>query len=320
MTAAATAFSRAAVMALLRSPLLEVQVDGRRVEASDVRALGVVLADRRASGDARSFLGEVEAAGNGHHRGLDLGRASHAARAAARVADALDPCRTAASASAQVRTLVAFLQAHERVQPGSDDPQQRGRRARRAVLASLVTAADAFARHDDRPRPIDAIAAFLHHVIEGQTFAPARSHAGVHLVDAVAARFGAFDDVYLVGLVETDWSERPRRNVFYAAPLLKALGWPQDQDHVRAQQAAFRDVLTLARYRTRLSAFQLDGDTVVDLSTMIDAARTCRPLTKIRWRVVRSSPTRSSRPRRCRRGSTVESASGWRVAAPAAQT
>jgi hypothetical protein len=30
-----------------------------------------------------------------------------------------------------------------------------------------------------------------------------------HLVDAVAARFGEFDDVYLVGLADTDWTKPP---------------------------------------------------------------------------------------------------------------
>src|SRR5690606_33742018 len=39
-----------------------------------------------------------------------------------------------------------------------------------------------------------------------------------------------------------------------------------------AQQAAFRDVLSLARHRTRLSAFQLDGETVVGLATILDEA------------------------------------------------
>ena len=95
----------------------------------------------------------------------------------------------------------------------------------------------------------------------------------MHLVDAVAARFGEFDDTYLVGLVETDWAERQRRSFFYSSVLLKALGWPQDDDQRRAQQAAFRDVLTLARHRTRLSAFQLEGDAIVALSPMVEAAR-----------------------------------------------
>jgi RecB family exonuclease len=140
-------------------------------------------------------------------------------------------------------------------------------------MAVLDGLAEALARYDDVPRSHEALASVVHHAIESQTFAPGLHHAGVHLVDAVSARFGEFNDVYLVGLVDTDWAERPRRNVFYAATLLKSLGWPQEPDQIRAQQAAFRDVLTLAHDRTRLSAFQLEGDTLVALSTMIDAVR-----------------------------------------------
>jgi RecB family exonuclease len=55
--------------------------------------------------------------------------------------------------------------------------------------------------------------------------------------------------------------------------LLKVLGWPQDDDQARAQQAAFRDVLHLARERTRLSAFQLEGDAIVALSPLVEMAR-----------------------------------------------
>ena len=63
----------------------------------------------------------------------------------------------------------------------------------------------------------------------------------------------SFDHVHLVGLVETDWPERPRRSIFYTSGLLKALGWPQEADQTRAQQAAFRDLLRLPA-RTRRAA------------------------------------------------------------------
>ena len=95
---------------------------------------------------------------------------------------------------------------------------------------------------------------------------------GVHLVDAVAARFGEFDHVHLVGLVETDWPERPRRSIFYTSGLLKALGWPQEPDQMRAQQAAFRDLLRLAarddRRCTRSSSRATPSSA---LSPMVDA-------------------------------------------------
>ncbi len=101
----------------------------------------------------------------------------------------------------------------------------------------------------------------------------------MHLVDAVAARFGEFDHVHLVGLVETDWPERPRRNIFYSSGLLRALGWPQDTDQARVERAAFADLLGLAAGTLRLSAFQLDGDAIVGLSPLVELARDASAIT-----------------------------------------
>ncbi len=267
--------ARDAVLALLRSPLAAFEVDDVAVTAGDVQDLERLLVERRVSGSAATFEAEVSAWASDAdaRRAARAARLRRAARAAAGVTIALRDCRTGPAASAQVRCLAACLRAIERHAAPAGTGPERFRRARAAVLGVLDTLAAAFAQHDDRPRTHDELAATIYHAIEDQTFAPGRGHGGVHLVDAAAARFGDFDDVLLVGLVETDWAERQRRNFFYSAGLLKALGWPQDTDQTLAQQAAFRDVLTLARHRTRLSAFQFDGETVVALSTMIEAAR-----------------------------------------------
>ena len=45
---------------------------------------------------------------------------------------------------------------------------------------------------------------------------------GLQIVDAQAARFGEFDDVQLVGLIDGEWPERVRRNVLYPTSLLSA--------------------------------------------------------------------------------------------------
>ena len=114
--------------------------------------------------------------------------------------------------------------------------------------------ADAFARYDDGPRAHDAITAAIHHAVESQTFAPRRGRLGVHLVDAVAARFGEFAHVHLVGLVETDWPERAPTSMLYTSGLLQPLGWPQSTDHAQAEKAAFRDLLHLATDTVQLVA------------------------------------------------------------------
>lgn len=275
MAVSRTDGAREATLALVRSPLARFDVDGSAVSARDVFELEAILTDRRVTGGAETFAAHIEAwaHGRGDRARPQIDRARRAADAAASAAAALRACATEPSGSAQVRVLSRFLRTHERASMGASADHERFRRARAAVLAVLDHLADAFERHDDRHRGADELAAAIYHAIEDRTFVPVRRHDGVHLVDAVAARFGEFDDVFLVGLVETDWAERSRRSFFYSAGLLKALGWPQDADQTAAQQAAFRDVLTLARQRTRLSAFQLDGDTVVALSTMLDAVR-----------------------------------------------
>jgi RecB family exonuclease len=191
---------------------------------------------------------------------------------AAAILSELDPFRSASTASGQVRTVSDFLRRHERP-PHSGAWRERHLRARAAVLAALEELAEALARHDDHARDADTLTAIVHHAIEARTFSPRQGDAGVHLVDAVSARFGEFDHVHVVGLVETEWPERARRSLFYTSGLLKALGWPQVADEVRAQQADFRDLLQVAAKTTRLYAFQLEGDAIVGLSPMVETMR-----------------------------------------------
>src|SRR5690606_33982536 len=96
-----------------------------------------VLVERRAAGDASTFAREVDAyfGGRPSRDGLSAARAARAARAAAEVGEALAPFRQAASASARVDALAAFLRAHERPIAARDGWAERHRRARAAVLA-----------------------------------------------------------------------------------------------------------------------------------------------------------------------------------------
>jgi RecB family exonuclease len=98
------------------------------------------------------------------------------------------------------------------------------------------------------------------------------------MLDAATARFADLDDVQLLGLVEGEWPERPRRNIFYPRALMAHLEPPRPQrialdeerDHVRWGRALFRDLLGLARARTRVSTFALESDAVVEPSTFIE--------------------------------------------------
>jgi RecB family exonuclease len=272
---ARTGGTREATVALLRSTLARFEVDGEPISLRDAAALDAVLRERRASGEADTYVDEVTAwfGGRPTRDGFESVRASRAARAARAVHATLAPFRFGTAASRQVVTIAAFLRSHHPAASADDPAQERSRRARAAILGVLDSLADALARYDDAPRPHDAVTAAIHHAVESQTFAPRRGVSGVHLVDAVAARFGEFAHVHLVGLVETDWPERAPSSVLYTSGLLKPLGWPQSGEHAKAEQAAFRDLLNLAGRTVRLHAFQLEGDSVVALSPILDAAR-----------------------------------------------
>jgi RecB family exonuclease len=242
-----------------------------------IAALDEALRERRATGEADTFEREVAAffADSRARRRGSADAAARAAQAAAAMRAMLLPFRKSRQPSVQIRTILDFLRRHEPA-PDDDHPwRDRHLRARAAVHLALESLAAAFARHDDTPRPRadEDIASRIRHAIEAQTFTPRRGDSGVHLVDAVAARFGEFDHVHVVGLVETDWPERTRRSIFYTSGLLKSLGWPQQPDHTRVQQAVFADLLGLPARTLTLHAFQLESDSIVAPSPLLELAR-----------------------------------------------
>ncbi len=272
---ARTGGTRDSAGALLRSPLLAFEEGGEPIGSATVAALEAVLAERRVAGDASTYEAEVDAyvTGRSERRRLARDAAARAARIAAAVSRDLVAFRGPAAASAQVGAIAAFLRQHERTVPADDAWRDRHLRARAAVLGALDGLSLAYLRHDDASRDTDQLTAAIRHVIERQTFTPRHGREGVHLVDAVAARFGEFAHVHLVGLVETDWPERPRRNVFYGSGLLISMGWPQDADQSRAEQAAFRDLVGLASATTTLHGFELEGDALVAASPLVELVR-----------------------------------------------
>jgi ATP-dependent helicase/nuclease subunit B len=270
---ARTGGTREVAVALLRSALVEFVVDGTPVDGGDAAALEHVLVARQTTSDASSYEAEVErwSRARSSRERVDRDRARRAARAAAAAARELEPFRAAQRASAQVETVVAFIRAHERAGLDDGPAGERWARARAAVLGAIDDLVDALARYDDEVSDADALTALIHHALEAQTFAPRRGRAGAHVIDAVAARFGEFDHVHLVGLVETDWPERSRRSIFFTSALLTALGWPQESEHSKAEVAAFHDLVGSAAETVTLHGFELEGDAVVALSPLVHA-------------------------------------------------
>src|SRR5262249_19582018 len=139
----------------------------------------------------------------------------------------------------------------------------------------------------DRHATIDDLAPEIRRWIEDATFAPEPGDHGLHLLDAQAARFGDFDDITLVGLIQGEWPERSKRNIFYAPSVLGVLGWPSERDRGSAATAAFLDLVTSASRLVAVSTFTLDDEALVEPSALLDDVAALG-LTRIAW----TPPTR----------------------------
>lgn len=266
--------SRAAAAALLRSPAFRFADAAGAIATGDVTEFEQHVLQERMPGQPETYRAIVEAPTTEDHRRAT--RQARAKRVAAIAAACWDELAELADAEAPVglrlASLVAFLRAHEAPPPTDAEARDRHHRARAAILAAIEAFGRAADRHDFT-LPTDELAATIRRWIEDQTFTPRRGSGGVDLVDATAARYGRFDHLRVLGLVETDWPVRPPRNVFYGRFLLARLDWPDDQKRLALADAAFRDLLSLPDTTLALSRFQLDDDALVGPSPYVDAAR-----------------------------------------------
>ena len=267
---AAANFTRRALMALLRSPHFQFDVD-----RSSVSLLDAAMAQQRYLGGLDRLSAFAESLS---------GQARAAAGAALAVARELAPLTEARPLADQAHLLRSFLERYDR------EHQERRRRARAAVWASIDAITVSYRRHHpDATGTVTELSGAIRRWIGSQTFAVASAGlpadqsseapgAGVRLLDAHAARFADLDDVQIAGLVEGEWPERPRRNIFYPRALLAQLepapperiDLTAEREQVRAARASFRDLLGLARIGTRLSTFALESDAVVEPSSFVD--------------------------------------------------
>ena len=168
------------------------------------------------------------------------------------------------------RVLGFLTRTREPARPLDDPLRARQLRARGAILGLLRALRDARRRFDSRAVAFDEVAAMVRRGIETQTFAPRSGERGVHLVDADSAPFGEFDLVQLAGLVDGEWPDRPRRNIFYSAAILRELGWPADADRLEGVRASFTDLLRLPLRELAISTFSLEHDSIVAPSILVD--------------------------------------------------
>ena len=264
----ATAFRRAATIELLRSPHFRFAAGAAPPEAGAIRALDRALRDTRFTG-GRAALAEraVEwAAATGARRA-----ALPALRCAVALAEELQPLSEPRPLAAHLATLRSFLDRHA-ASVDEDAPAGRSAAARALIrdgLAAIETAQRALGAGAGGA-DIGEVTSVVRRWIESRTFPPDALGEGVDLIDAHAAVYGRFEDVFLAGLVESEWPPRPDRNIFYPGGMLAGLGWPRERDRLRAARAAFRDLLGLARARVWLSAFTLEDDAVVTASPVLE--------------------------------------------------
>ena len=260
------AFARSPLLALLGSPHFMLGADGRALGADALAGLNRFLSDAR-------FLGGAE-----HLDALVTKALDDPARAAARpalevasvVVRQLSSLSGEQRAAQLVNALAAFLTASFRPLDANDPFRAREDRARAAVLTVLAQLGRSLSAHHDPTWTPTDLGAGVRRWIEQQTFSHAQKQDGLHLLDDRAARYGDFDELTLVGLVEHEWPDKLRRNIFYPPGLLKALGWPTERDRRGAATARFLDLLASPTERVTVSTFLLEDEAIVGRSILLE--------------------------------------------------
>ena len=189
-----------------------------------------------------------------------------------RLAQELQPLEHDGPPSVLLNTLATFLTRHATRRVPPEPLRERETRARRAVWTAVDELQRAHAALDDTPTPFPEAVAMLRRWIETQTSEPRTGSGGIQLVDARTAAYGRYDDLFIMGLVDGEWPERPGRSVLYPSALLIPLGWPRERDILRGARATFRDLLALPVDRVTLSTVSLENDATSTPSSFLEEA------------------------------------------------
>jgi RecB family exonuclease/inactivated superfamily I helicase len=259
-------FVRSALVALLRSPHFRFANPGGAESREAIASLDLGLSESRYLGELPNLERLIEEWAGVETRALAL----QALLAAVPVCRMLTPLLGPAAASSQLGLLRDFLRAAWRPLDEDDPFLSRERRSRKAVEDVLTALAGAHRAHHDPPWTIDDLAGAVRRWVGEQTFDPHAATGGIQLLDDQAARYGEFDHLALVGLLEHEWPERPKANIFYPVTMLRSLGWPSEQDRRGASDGRFLDLLSSATRMVSVSTVTLDDDAVVTRSPQLD--------------------------------------------------
>ncbi len=266
-------YNRASIVELLKSPHFAFEQECRRVSSVEVAALDRQLRKSQYIGDRQLLarlvtewadIGAVERANE------DFRLAGHAGNVALRLAECLSSLEDEGPADELLDVLLDFLSKHQAPELLGDSLRERNLRAKAAIHGAIQGLRDAHAQHDRAQCKFGSLVAIIRRWIEGQTFTPRTGSVGMHFVDSRAARYGNFSQVRIVGLVDGEWPEHPRRNIFYPSSLMNMLGWPHESECLNAARAAFQDLIRLPTERLALSTFTLEEDSIVRPSTLLE--------------------------------------------------
>ena len=265
-------FAREPLIAVLRSPHFAWVTAPSR---ASIAAFDRFLSDARFLGGADRLVSRAEAWGEDVDGDTRRRRRSNrewlpALEAAKSLVIELSAFQERRPASVQIDAFAAFMDAHLSPLDTEHPLFDRENRARGATVRILRDLVSAHAAHHDPAWTIADLATSVRRWIGEHTFAPASATSGVRLLDDQAARYGDFDDLTIVGLIESEWPDRPRRNIFYPPSLLKALNWPSESERRSAADARFLDLLSSPTTRIELSSFLLDDEAIVSRSIQLD--------------------------------------------------
>ncbi len=265
-----TNVSRASGIALLVSPHFRWLVNDQPAFPASVAAADVLLSERGYLGGLDALQRLVSAASGERKGSIPMAAALPALEVLAGIAAELEPLRSEAPPADHLDTLLAFLIRHDASVADDEPVRSRRLRARAAIQGILAVLRNEYRELDSQPVDFERVAALVRRWIESHTFSPRIGDGGVHLVDAESARFGDFDHVQIAGLVESEWPERPQRNIFYSASVLRDLGWSAESERADHARAAFVDLLGLPSTTLTVSTFSLEDDAVVTASSLLD--------------------------------------------------
>tara|TARA_B100001123_G_scaffold450778_1_gene623644 strand:+ start:22469 stop:25453 length:2985 start_codon:yes stop_codon:yes gene_type:complete len=267
-------YSRPALIGLLRSPYFNFSLDSHIIDKNIVEKFDRALYKERYSGGHAALSQmvvkwnlKVAHPSSSSYRDPELISVLEIVEALA--AD-FERLRVQEHPSKIIKGITDFLSKYEagKVEDVlADEREQRAKIRIREILEALYCAHKTL---DDTPVDCKTLFMSVRRWIETEMFLSRDVIEGIQLLDARAARYGRFNEMFLVGLVSDEWPERIARSVFYPNALLVSLGWPRAAERVRAARARFMDLLRLPTERVLVTTFSLEDDSITAPSIFLE--------------------------------------------------